>query len=108
MTSNLSTDTGQRHDTIAAAVLAAFVGLAGVAALLGRVVNATGHPVTTAVSLVITVLVIGAARWVTRRVRERREDADDALAGAAWRAEHLPHLAAQITMRIERNGAGVA
>ena len=35
-------------------------------------------------------------------VRERREDRADALAGAAWRAEHMPHLAALI----ERDGRG--
>jgi len=34
-------------------------------------------------------------------VRERREDAADLLVGAAWRAEHMPHLAG-------RDRAGVA
>jgi hypothetical protein len=83
-----------------------------VAALLGRVLDATGHPVIVTAALGSVAALTAATRWVTRRVRERREDADDALAGAAWRAEHMPHLAAQTatetTTRIERGRAGVA
>ena len=44
-------------------------------------------------------VLVAVGRWVARRVRERREDAADLLAGAAWRAEHMPHLAAQIDRR---------
>ena len=104
----MTTDLDHRHDTIAAVVLTAIVGLAGVAALLGRVLGATGHPVIVTAALGFVAALIAATRWVSRRVRERREDAADALAGAAWRAEHMPHPAAQTTTRIERDRAGVA
>jgi hypothetical protein len=112
MNTQISTDISRRHDTIAAAVLASVVGLAGLAALLSAALDATGHPVLVAAALGFAALLIGSARWVARRVRERREDAADALAGAAWRAEHLLHLAAptatETTTRMERGRAGVA
>ncbi len=53
-------------------------------------------------------LLVGAARWVARRLRERREDAADALAGAAWRAQHMPGLAAADRRRPRRDRVGVA
>ena len=90
----MTTDTTQRHDHIAAAVLAALVGLTGLAALLDAALTATGHPalvgLAAAVLVAVLALLVGAARWVARRVRERREDTADLLAGAAWRAQHMP------------------
>ncbi len=70
-----------------------FCGL-GLAGALSPVVE---HAITTGLALIglLAVLVVG-ARWVARRLRERREDRADALAAAAWRARHLPHLAAQL------------
>ena len=49
-------------------------------------------------------------RAAIRVVRERREDAADLLAGAAWRAEHMPHLPPQPHPLPRRRaaGAGVA
>lgn len=99
----MNTNLDQRHDTIAAAVLAGVGGLAGLAALLSAVLDATGHPLLVGVALVLTAVVVGMARWMARRVRERREDAADALAGAAWRAQNmLGHPLSR------RDGAGVA
>ena len=94
----------QRHDTIAAVVLAAIVGLAGLGALLDAALDATGHPVLVGLGAVVLVVLVGVGRWVARRMREHREDAADLIAGAAWRAEHMPHLTAQI----ECDRAGVA
>jgi hypothetical protein len=104
------TDPSQRHDTIAAAVLASIVGLSGLAALLDAVLAATGHPVLVGLGAAVLVVLAGFGRWVARRVRERREDAADLLAGAAWRAEHMPQLAAQIERDHSRcsERAGVA
>ena len=99
------TDTQHRHDTIAAAVLAGVVGLAGLAALLTVALDATGHPVLVGVALVLTAVAVGVVRRVARCVRERRENAADALAGAAWRAQNMPrHFAAQL----DRDRAGVS
>lgn len=98
------TDPSHRHDTITAAALAVLVGLAGVGALLNALLDATGHPLFTALGLVAAAALVGTGRGVARRVRERREDAADLLAGAAWRAKRMPHLSAQI----ERDRAGVA
>jgi hypothetical protein len=82
----------QRHDDLAAAVLAALSGLRIVAALLTTVISATGHPVLVGVGLAALALAVAAARWIAQRMRERREDAADALAAQAWRSEHMPHL----------------
>jgi|1186.fasta_scaffold1077683_3 hypothetical protein len=100
----MNTDLNQRHDDLATVVLAAIVGLTGIGALLDAALTATGHPVLVGLGGAVLALLVGFGRWVARRVRERREDAADLLAGAAWRAEHMPHLAAQI----ERDRAGVA
>jgi hypothetical protein len=100
----MNTDLSQRHATIAAAVLAGIVGLAGLGALLDAALDATGHPVLIGLAAAVLAVLVGVGRWVARWVRERREDAADLLAGAAWRAEHMPQLAAQI----ERERAGVA
>ena len=97
------TDTQHRHETIAAAVLAGVVGLAGLAALLTVALDATGHPVLVGLALVLTAVGFGAARWIARRMRERREDAADALAGAAWRAQNMPGHPLN-----RRDGSGVA
>ena len=110
MNTTISTDTSQRHDTLAAVVLAALVGLAGLGALLDAAVTATGHPVLVVLGLAGVAVLIGFGRCVARRVRERREDAVDALAGAAWRAQHLPYFAGPIQHNSEqdRQRAGVA
>ncbi len=88
----MNTDISERHDHIADAGLAAFVGLAGLGALVNAALNATGHPVLTALGLALLVAFVAVVQWMARRVRERREDAADLIAGAAWRAEHMPHL----------------
>jgi hypothetical protein len=100
----MNTDISRRHDTIAAVVLAVLVGLATLAAGCAALLDATGHPLLTATGLALLAAGVAAARWAARRVRERREDAADALAGAAWRAQHLPHHTAQL----DRDRAGVA
>jgi Flp pilus assembly protein TadB len=99
----MNTDLSQRHDTLTTAVLAVLVGLTGLAALLDAVLTATGHPVLVGLGAAILAGLVGVARWLARRVRERREDAADLLAGAAWRA-------AQHTNDTERDQsrAGVA
>jgi hypothetical protein len=84
------TDPSQRHDHITAVVLAGIVGLASVGALLQAVLRATGHPALTAVALAALALVLAAARRTARVMRERREDAADAVAAAAWRTHHMP------------------
>ncbi|MDT0351715.1 hypothetical protein [Pseudonocardia charpentierae] len=84
------TDPGRRHDHITAVVLAALVGLAGIGAQLRAVLLATGHPVLTGLALATLALVPVAARHAARAIRERRENAADALAAAAWRARHMP------------------
>jgi hypothetical protein len=100
----MNTNLSQRHEHIAAAVLAAVVGLTGLAALLDAALTATGHPALVGLGIAVLAVLAGFGRWVARRVRERREDAADLLAAAAWRAQHMPHLAAQI----ERDRVGVA
>jgi hypothetical protein len=100
----MNTNLNRRHDAIAAAVLGVVVGLTGVGALLDALLDATGHPVLVALGAAVLAGLVGLGRWLARRVRERREDAADALAAAVWRAEHIPQLAAQI----ERDRAGVA
>jgi hypothetical protein len=89
------TNPSQRHDTIAAAVLTAVVGLAGIGALLTAALRATGHPAVAGWVLAGLVVLVVVGRWVTRILRERREDTADALAGAAWRAHHMPHAASR-------------
>jgi hypothetical protein len=104
----MNTDISHRHNVITAAVLGALVGLAGLVALVEALLDATGHPVATGVAVAGVALLIGGARWVARRVQERREDAADTLAGAAWRAKHMPHLATQINNDSTPDRAGVA
>ena len=112
----MNTDLNQRHDNLATAVLAALVGLTGLGALLDAALDATGHPVLVGLGAVALAGLVGVGRWVARRVRERREDAADLVAGAAWRAEHMPHLAAQLDRAAgaghndqrDRSRAGVA
>ena len=87
----MTTNPCQHHDTIAGGVLAALVGLASLGALL----NATGHPALTGLIVAGLALLVGTGRGIALRLRERREDAADALTGAAWRAHHMPHLVAQ-------------
>ena len=100
----MNTNLSHRHDTISTVVLGVLVGLTGLGALLDAALTATGHPVLVGLAAAVLAVLAGLGRWVAWRVRERREDAADLLAGAAWRAQHMPHLAAQI----ERDQAGVA
>ena len=100
----MNTDISQRHDHIASAVLVAVVGLAGLAALLDAALTATGHPVLVGLGGAVVAVLVVVGRWVARPVRDRREDAADLRAGAAWQAQHMPHLVAQV----ERERAGVA
>jgi hypothetical protein len=103
MTSDLFTRHDERGDTLAAAVLAALVGLGTAGAVLTATLTATGHPVLVGLGLAGLALLVAATRSMARVVRERREDAADALAAAAWRARHLPdHPLAT------RNRAGVS
>ncbi len=65
--------------------------------LAGALSPAVEHAIGAAlVGVVVLAVVVRLTRWALRIRRERREDAADALAGAAWRAQHMPHLAAQI------------
>jgi hypothetical protein len=85
----VTTDWFQQHrNDVADRVLAALAGLSILGALLGTL----GDPLLIGLGLAAAAAVIGPARWEARRVRERREDATDALTGAAWRARHVPHL----------------
>ena len=62
-------------------------------ACAGSVIPGLDDIVTTiVVGLAALALLALAARWVARWVRERREDAADALTAARWRAVHAPHL----------------
>ncbi len=78
--------------------------------LAGALSPAVEHAIGAAFALVGTlVLLVAVARWVARRLRERREDRADALAAAAWRARHMPHLAARLDRHDGRPvGVGVA
>jgi hypothetical protein len=106
----MNTDLSQPHDHLTTVVLAAIVGLTGLGALLDAALTATGHPVLVGLGAVILAGLVAVGRWPARRMRERREDAADLIAGAAWRAQHMPHLAAQHTNDTERDPsrAGVA
>ncbi len=65
--------------------------------------------VTGLVTLAALAVVVATIRWGLRVRRERREDAADALAAAAWRARHMPHLAARLDRHDGRPvGVGVA
>ena len=92
-------DHRRRNDQTAtlAALLVAGLGCAG--ALLPVV----EHAITLALlaSAGLAVLAV-ALRTVIRMARERREDAADLLAGAVWRAEHMPHLLTPAPLAPER------
>jgi hypothetical protein len=94
----------QPRDDVADGVLAAVCGLS----VLGALLTTLGHPVVVSVGLAVCAAFVAAARSLARRVRERREDAADTLAGAAWRAQHMPHLAGQIDDDRARERVGVA
>src|SRR5689334_9564073 len=87
----MSIDPARRHDTLATVFLFVLVGLAALAAAVSALLDATGHPRLVGLALTGAALTVAVVRRGVRFVRERREDAADALAGAAWRAEHLPH-----------------
>ena len=93
-------DHRRRHDqaAILVAVLVAGLGCAG--ALLPAVEHAITVALLTAAGLAV---LTAAVRVGARVVRERREDRADALAGAVWRAEHIPHLST--VAGAERTGA---
>jgi hypothetical protein len=101
----ITTDPFQQHrDDVADSVLAAVCGLS----VLGALLNTLGHPLLIGVGLVAAALAIGVARWVARLLREHREDAADTFAGAAWRAQHMPHLVAPIDVDRARDQVEVA
>jgi protein-S-isoprenylcysteine O-methyltransferase Ste14 len=106
----MNTNLSQRHEHITTAVLAALVGLTGLATVLDAALTATGHPVLVGLGAAVLAVLVAFGRWVARRMWERREDAADALTAAAWRAQNMPHLTPQIecdhSRRSER--AGVA
>ena len=82
-------DHRRRDDQTAtlAALLVAGLGCAG--ALLPVVEHAITLALLAAAGIAVLAVALHTAICV---VRERREDAADLLAGAAWRAEHMPHL----------------
>ncbi len=86
-------------------ITAAVTGFCGLG-LAGALSPAVEHTITAALVAVavLTALVIG-ARWVARRLRERREDAADALAAAQWRAQHMPHLP-HLAAQLDRHDGG--
>jgi hypothetical protein len=89
----MTTDPFQQHrEDFTDRVLAAVCGLS----ILGTLLNTLGRPLVIGLGCVAVAAFISAARWVARWLRERREDAADALTGAEWRAQHMPDLAAQI------------
>ena len=71
------------------ATLVCGLGLAG--ALSPAVEHALGAALLTLAALAVLVLIV---RTAARMLRERCEDRADAVTAAAWRAEHMPHLAA--------------
>ncbi len=84
-----------RHRTTdreATAITTALTGPCGLACA-GSVIPGLDEAVTIsllalAALLVLTLMLLWAARWV----RERREDRADTLTAARWRAAHAPHL----------------
>ena len=82
-------DYRRRHDQAATLVAVLVAGLGCAGALLPAVEHAITVALLAAAGLAV---LIAAVRGRSRVVRERREDRADALAGAAWRAEHMPHL----------------
>ena len=118
----MTTNPNDHRESVAGTVLAAVVALTTLGALLtkvvgpviGTVVTATGHPLLVGLGAAVAAALAGLGRWTAGRVRERREEAADALAAAAWRAEHLPHLALQIdgarisSGQVDQDRAGVA
>jgi hypothetical protein len=78
-----------READVITAVLAVPCGLA----CAGSVIPGLDVAVTTVLLVLAALVLLGAAsRWAARWVRERREDAADALTAARWRAVHAPHL----------------
>ena len=109
----MTTHPNAEREAVAAALLAALVGLTALAALLNKVVGAavtaTGHPLLVGLVATVAAALAGLGRWLAGRMQERREEAADLLTAAAWRAEHMPHLAAQIDgARLDQDRAGVA
>ena len=83
-----------REASLITAVLTLPCGLA----CAGSVVPGLDDAVTTALAVLAVVALLAAGlRWVCRWVRERREDAADALTAARWRAAHAPHLLSRPT-----------
>jgi len=101
----MTTDPFQQHlEDFTDGVLAAVCGLS----ILGALLNTLGRPLVIGLGCVVVAAFINAARWVARWLRERREDAADTLAGAAWRAQHMPGLAAGMDADRGRARVGVA
>lgn len=87
----MNLDQHRRRTDTTATVFALLVAGLGLAGSLWPLVE---HTITVALAVLAGLaLLIGSARWTTRRLRERREDAADALAGATWRAQHMPDRA---------------
>ena len=82
-------DHRRRHDQAATLVAVLVAGLGCAGALLPAVEHAITVALLAAAGLAV---LIAALRVGARVARERREDRADALAGAAWRAAHIPHL----------------
>jgi hypothetical protein len=93
-------DYRRRSDQVATLIAVLVAGLGCAGALLPVV----EYAVTLALfGLAVLAVLVAGLRTGDRVVRERREDRADALAGAAWRAAHMPHLPA--VAGIDRIGA---
>jgi hypothetical protein len=78
-----------READVITTVLAVPCGLA----CAGSVIPGLDAAVTTVLLVLVALATLAlAGRWAARWVRERREDAADALTAARWRAVHAPHL----------------
>jgi hypothetical protein len=77
-----------RHDQAATLIAVLVAGLGCAGALLPVMEHAVNLALFGGAGLAV---LLAALRTAARVVRERREDRADALAGAAWRAEHMPH-----------------
>jgi hypothetical protein len=84
----MTSDPFQQHrDDVSGSVLIAVCALS----TLGALLTTLGPPLAICLGLASVAVVIGATRWIVCKLRERREDAADALAAAAWRAQHTPY-----------------
>jgi ABC-type transport system involved in cytochrome bd biosynthesis fused ATPase/permease subunit len=76
-----------------ARVITAILALICAVGFISALVPAVEHAITAGLLAAGGVVVLAlAARVAARWVRHRQEDRADALAAAAWRAQHAPHL----------------